>query len=191
MFFFVILYICLWTKKIFESYFSVWLTFSNIRSRTFCQIYRLVHHCTLQRRSPHWVNQGFPYLMLTLLYLSVGWCCTIPSVSIIICDWLWEKGIFAQTMIFRYKRCCSKKLNMWQTLRKGPTSDTKWFFSTSVFSLRNLKQKILTSIFFAKLVSPNLCLHSRQIWKTGSPSKRSSALLEGRHLNFFSTLKPQ
>ena len=33
--------ICLWTKKIFESYFSDQLTFSNIRSRTSRQIYRL------------------------------------------------------------------------------------------------------------------------------------------------------
>ena len=36
------IYICLWTKKIFESYFSDRLTFSNIHSRTSCQIYRLV-----------------------------------------------------------------------------------------------------------------------------------------------------
>ena len=34
------IYICLWTKKI-ESYFSDQLTFSNIRGRTFRQIYRL------------------------------------------------------------------------------------------------------------------------------------------------------
>ena len=46
------------------------------------------------------------------------------------------------------------------------------------------------SIFFvAKLVSPYLCLHSHQIWKTGSHSKGSSALLEGRRLKLFSTLK--
>ena len=36
-----ILYICLWTKKKFESYFGDRLTFSNIRSRTSCRIYRL------------------------------------------------------------------------------------------------------------------------------------------------------
>ena len=36
-----IIYICLWTKKIFESHFRDWLTFSNIRSRTSRQIYRL------------------------------------------------------------------------------------------------------------------------------------------------------
>ena len=35
------IYICLWTKKIFESYFRNRLTFSNIRSRTSRQIYRL------------------------------------------------------------------------------------------------------------------------------------------------------
>ena len=34
-------YICLWTKKIFESYFRDQLTFSKIRSRTSRQIYRL------------------------------------------------------------------------------------------------------------------------------------------------------
>ena len=33
--------ICLWTKKIFESYFRNGLTFSNIRSRTSRRIYRL------------------------------------------------------------------------------------------------------------------------------------------------------
>ena len=37
----IYVYICLWTKKIFESYFSDRLTFSNIRSRTSCWIYRL------------------------------------------------------------------------------------------------------------------------------------------------------
>ena len=36
-----ILYICLWTKKIFESYFRDRLTFSNIDSRTSRRIYRL------------------------------------------------------------------------------------------------------------------------------------------------------
>ena len=34
-------FICLWTKKKFESYFSDWLTFSNLRSRTSRRIYRL------------------------------------------------------------------------------------------------------------------------------------------------------
>ena len=34
-------YICLWTKKIFESYFRDRLTFSNIDSRTSRRIYRL------------------------------------------------------------------------------------------------------------------------------------------------------
>ena len=37
----ICLYICLWTKKKFESYFSDQLTFSNIRGRTSHQIYRL------------------------------------------------------------------------------------------------------------------------------------------------------
>ena len=36
-----IICVCLWTKKILESYFSNRLTYSNIRSRTSHQIYRL------------------------------------------------------------------------------------------------------------------------------------------------------
>ena len=35
------IYICLWSKKNFESYFRDRLTFSNVDSRTSCQIYRL------------------------------------------------------------------------------------------------------------------------------------------------------
>ena len=37
----IYIYICLWTKKIFESYFRDRLTFSNICSRTSRRIYRL------------------------------------------------------------------------------------------------------------------------------------------------------
>ena len=37
----IIMFICLWMKKIFESYFRDRLTFSNIRSRTSRRIYRL------------------------------------------------------------------------------------------------------------------------------------------------------
>ena len=37
----IYIYICLWTKKIFESYFRDRLTFSNIDSRTSHRIYRL------------------------------------------------------------------------------------------------------------------------------------------------------
>ena len=37
----IYIYICLWTKKIFESYFRDRLTFSNIDSRTSRRIYRL------------------------------------------------------------------------------------------------------------------------------------------------------
>ena len=37
----IYIYICLWAKKIFESYFRDRLTFSNIRSRTSRRIYRL------------------------------------------------------------------------------------------------------------------------------------------------------
>ena len=42
------IYICLWTKNIFESYFRDRLTFSNICSRTSRRIYRL----TLPLRTP-------------------------------------------------------------------------------------------------------------------------------------------
>ena len=46
-----IMFMCLWTKKKFESYFSDRLTFSNIRGRTSRRIYRLVlrgkGHCML------------------------------------------------------------------------------------------------------------------------------------------------
>ena len=37
----IYIYICLWSKKIFESYFRDRLTFSNIDSRTSRRIYRL------------------------------------------------------------------------------------------------------------------------------------------------------
>ena len=44
--------ICLWMKKIFESYFRDRLNFSNIDSRTSRRIYRLLYYCALQKRSP-------------------------------------------------------------------------------------------------------------------------------------------
>ena len=44
--------LCLWTKKIFESYFRDRLTFSNISSRTSRRIYTLLYHCSLQKCSP-------------------------------------------------------------------------------------------------------------------------------------------
>ena len=37
----IYIYICLWSKKIFESYFRDRLTFSNVDSRTSRRIYRL------------------------------------------------------------------------------------------------------------------------------------------------------
>ena len=46
-----ILYICLWTKKIFESYFRDQLTFSNIYSRTSRRIYRLVSSTARSRNA--------------------------------------------------------------------------------------------------------------------------------------------
>ena len=41
MVFLLYIYLCLWSKKIFESYFRDRLTFSNIDSRTSRRIYRL------------------------------------------------------------------------------------------------------------------------------------------------------
>ena len=38
---YIYIYICLWSKKIFESYFRDRLTFSNVNSRTSRRIYRL------------------------------------------------------------------------------------------------------------------------------------------------------
>ena len=75
--------------------------------------------------------------------------------ALTICDWLWENSpLHAQND-----------------------------FSVQVFLVYvTWNKKFWRQFFFAKLVSPYLCLHSHQIWKTGSPSKRSSALLEGRHL---------
>ena len=45
---YIYIILCLWTKKIFESYFRDRLTFSNIRNRTSRRIYRLA----LPLRSP-------------------------------------------------------------------------------------------------------------------------------------------
>ena len=48
----IYIYICLWTKKIFESYFRDRLTYSNIRSRTSRRIYRLsLPLCTPEKLS--------------------------------------------------------------------------------------------------------------------------------------------
>ena len=65
------MYIAMWTKKYFESYFSDRLTFSNIRGRTSRRIYRLALPLLsfLQKPFPRQVNQGFSYIMRTLLYL--------------------------------------------------------------------------------------------------------------------------
>ena len=68
----IYIYICLWMKKIFESYFRDRLTFSNIRSRTSRRIYRLaLPLCALEMLSSL-SKSRIPYLMRTLLYLSVG-----------------------------------------------------------------------------------------------------------------------
>ena len=58
--------VCLWTQKIFESYFSDRLTFSNIRSRTSRQIYRLA----LSLHAPETPRISIFNVHLTLL--SVG-----------------------------------------------------------------------------------------------------------------------
>ena len=69
---YIYIYICLWTKKKFESYFRDRPTFSNIRSRTSRRIYRL----TLPLRAPETLSSlsksRISILMRTLLYLSVG-----------------------------------------------------------------------------------------------------------------------
>ena len=67
-----------------------------------------------------------------------------------------KRDIFAQTMIFQYKRCCSKKHNIIYYSKK---------------------------IFFGLTVSTALCLHSHQILATERPSNWSSALLKVGYLN--------
>ena len=67
-----------------------------------------------------------------------------------------KRDIFAQTMIFQYKRCCSKKRNI------------------IYYSKKN---------FFGLMVSTTLCLHSHQILATERPSNWSSALLKDGYLN--------
>ena len=63
---------------------------------------------------------------------------------------------------------------MWQYLTKETTSDTKWFFSTSVFSLRNLKQKIADVNFFV------LNWYLQIVAYTHAKFERLEALLRGR-----------
>ena len=55
-------------KKNFESYFRDRLTFSNVDSRTSRRIYRLALLLRAPETLSSLVNQGFPYLMRTLLY---------------------------------------------------------------------------------------------------------------------------
>ena len=87
------IYICIYAymfvdkKNMFESYFSDRLTFSNIRSRTSCQIYRLA----LPLLFPETLSSSSKSRILvynaTLLYLS-DWMPQLPaqkaSVSIVI-----------------------------------------------------------------------------------------------------------
>ena len=73
------IYICVYGPKIFfESHFSDRLTFSNIRGRTSCRIYRLALPLHAPENFPRRVNQGFSYIMRTLLYLS-GWMTQLPA----------------------------------------------------------------------------------------------------------------
>ena len=67
-----------------------------------------------------------------------------------------KRDIFAQTMIFQYKRCCSKNVILFIIPKK---------------------------IFFGLTVSTTLCLHSHQILATERPSNWSSALLKDGYLN--------
>ena len=79
----IYIYICLWTKKRFESYLRDRLTFSNIRSRTSRRIYRLA----LPLRAPETLSslsKSRISIFNVHLYLSIGRCHTIPSVNIVI-----------------------------------------------------------------------------------------------------------
>ena len=67
-----------------------------------------------------------------------------------------KRDIFAQTMIFQYKRCYSKRHNI-------------------IYYLKNF--------FFGLTVSTTLCLHSHQILATECPSNWSSVLLKDCYLN--------
>ena len=67
-----------------------------------------------------------------------------------------KRDIFAQTMIFQYKRCCSKKRNIIYYSKK---------------------------ICFGLTVSTTLYLHSHQILANERPSNWSSALLKDGYLN--------
>ena len=49
------------------------LTFLNTRAKLLVEFLDQLYNCTLQKRFPHRVNQGFLYLMCTLLYLSERW----------------------------------------------------------------------------------------------------------------------
>ena len=67
-----------------------------------------------------------------------------------------KRDIFSQTMIFQYKRCCSKKRNIIYYSKK---------------------------FFFGLTVSTTLYLHSHQTLATERPSNWSSALLKDGYLN--------
>ena len=45
----------------------------KIDGRLLTEFINSLYHCALQKCFPHWVSQGFPYFMRTLLYLSEGW----------------------------------------------------------------------------------------------------------------------
>ena len=74
-------YICLWTKRFFELYFSHQLTFSNIRGRTSRQIYRLALPLLSPEKFSSSSNQGFSYIMCTLL--MSGWMNNYPHKIVI------------------------------------------------------------------------------------------------------------
>ena len=65
-------YICLWTPKKFESYFSDRLTFSNICGKTSHRIYRLALALLSLEMLSSLSKLRNSYLMHTLLYLSEG-----------------------------------------------------------------------------------------------------------------------
>ena len=65
-------------KKKFESLFSDGLTFQTFTVGLLVEFIDYLYHCELQKRFPRQVNQGFSYIMRTLLYLS-GWMTQLPA----------------------------------------------------------------------------------------------------------------
>ena len=65
-------YICLWTKKEFESTLAIDSPFQTFTVGLLVEFIDWLYHCVLQKHFPRRVNQGVSYIMRTLLLLS-GW----------------------------------------------------------------------------------------------------------------------